>query len=511
MRCAASWGILVALTIFAVGCAAPTGILARPVVIGASVSSGDSSMMGARGAGGRANPELAPVGLAKAMDACLSIRHGETKNLAEGSMALHPEASLTRQVSIAGALHPTVVVALDALFWAAYGPAASSEERMQRLRSCCAVLARCDAPMIVGTLPDMRGSVAAMLGDGAAPSEVDRAALNRELEAWAASRPNVLLLSLERLVEDIRRGGTVDLGLASLDPRETSRVFAADGLHLTSDGEIALATLTLSAMVSAKTLPPDAVYRDLRLSRAVLARQREIAASRPKSELSMAQDSLDRQRASLARTALIDGAVAGGDLPRAADLVAERFAPVDADIRTLADVLETQLTLERTPALLPLVQSRLGAMTSGGVAPSGRTTEEVVSLIECSFALGQPGDVGPLLAELRARADRDRAGHSIARPPSAAGYAYRVYDWFVDRHPEVVILLSDVRSATRELADRQRASLETMKSARSAGFKLGSAHVRTPREELERYAKALRAVGRTAEADQASAIAATAE
>ncbi|MBL9121845.1 MAG: hypothetical protein JNL80_18210 [Phycisphaerae bacterium] len=502
--------VLAVVAVAVVGCAAPTGPLARPVVLGASVSSGERSALVGRMRPGEGesipnDASLEPVGLAKAIDACIASTHGETKSFAESSMAFHPAESLARQVRLAKAVQPTAVFAIDALFWAAYGPAASSAERAARLKSCCESLGSIEAPIVVGNLPDMRGAVARLLGDAAAPSEVDRSALNRQIAEWAGHHPNVLVLSLEQLVEDIRRGETVNIGVAELTARESGRLFASDGLHLTSDGELAIATLSLSAFIAVGAVPQEAVFSDLRLSRQFLERRRE-SDRRPLTTASVSVSRSDRQRRALERSIESDRAMRAGDVELAARLTAERFSPEEADIRAHADVLECELALVRTPDVAIALRKELEARVSAGQV-ADLSTAHLDSTIELGLMLKEPTMVQPAIIELARRASADRATGSAGEVPSALGYAHRLYEWFVAEQPvAVVALFPDADATARELAEKRRADLAKLAFAKGSGFSVGKAHVRTPREEIIRFAESLRAAGRPEEAGRVASL-----
>jgi hypothetical protein len=525
------------LAVGLVGCSTPTGPLARPVVIGASVSSGERSVVLARGESpsvpdsGRVRPgdgapatepdaevqgSLAPVGLAPAVDACIAITHGKTKSLAEGAMAFSPVESLSRQVRIANAMKPTVVFAIDALFWTAYGPADSDDERVKRLKSCCDVLSSIEVPLVVGNLPDMRGSVAKLLGDAAAPSEVERANLNRHIREWATTRSNVILLDLSQLVDDVRGGGTVPLGVAELSRQETSRIVAADGLHLTSDGEVALATLALSSLVAMNVIPRDAVYSDLRVSRALLDQYRARRDAEGKarrgpggaSGSALTSDSkIDRQRYALERSVRTDEALRSGDVELATKLYAERFSSPEADIRTRADVLECELALSRMPALRSGLMQSLADLRREAADPLA-SNETVASAIELALTLNELQIAAEYVPIVAGRADRARAGREKPLVPSALGYAHRIYDWFVEQHPDPAVrVFTDADATARELAELRRTEREKLRFAERAGFGGGGLRLRTPREELTRFSNALRSVGRQDDAARVLAIA----
>ena len=241
-------------------------------MIGASVSAGVQSLA-ARNQTGDASADRSSVSLAQAIDACLTVTHGQTKLLADQAMVFDANGSLHRQVAVALALKPTVVFAIDSLFWTAYAPADAPAERVRRLEDALATLDRIDVPLVVGNLPDMRGSVAAALGDRAAVNEVERCALNERIRAWASQRPRVAFILLDELVTEVRAGESIDLGRAQIDARDVAGLLSADGLHLTPEGQVALATLALSSLAMHGVIPAEAIRANPRISRAILREQ----------------------------------------------------------------------------------------------------------------------------------------------------------------------------------------------------------------------------------------------
>ena len=91
-----------------------------------------------------------------------------------------PFANGRAQVDAALAHRPTVVVALDFLFWFAYADA-SPAERRARLDAGLALLAPLPGTLLVGDLPDMRNANPRVLGPAAVPSPDELAALEARL------------------------------------------------------------------------------------------------------------------------------------------------------------------------------------------------------------------------------------------------------------------------------------------------------------------------------------------
>lgn len=108
---------------------------------------------------------------------------------------------------------PTLVVALDFLFWYGYGgvrvPEGSSEEavRLARLETGLQELGRFGCPILVGDFPDMHGADPRMLPPRSIPSEETLAKLNERVRGWIAERPTVRLLQLSEFVQKAKGDG----------------------------------------------------------------------------------------------------------------------------------------------------------------------------------------------------------------------------------------------------------------------------------------------------------------
>lgn len=495
---------LMAVVCGPVGCRAPSGPLARPVVIGASVSAGVQALPQ------RAGPTSAATAtFAQAIDACIVETHGQTKLLADQAMVFDPNGSLRQQVAQARGLMPTVVFAVDGLFWSAYAPADSAAERSKRMEAALGLLESVPetVPLVVGDLPDMRGVVGAALGPQSLVSEAERGTLNQAIRRWADAHPRVVLLPLERLVEEARAGTSMDLGRMWLEGRDAGRLFASDGLHLTSDGQVALATLALSSLAQRGVIPLATVRGDLResclIAGQMAARERSTAASRP------ATSPVERERESLALVVESDNAVRAGDVDRAAELFAQRFAADRTDLRKNADVLDLELALRQLPALRAALVRRLPERTAAALEPNAGIPQ-IVAGIEFAAALGQ-GEAarGPAerLARVIATEQRHRGGTPQAE--SANAYALRLYDWFASKDRALIAaLFTDASATATQLAEVRRSERAKLEFARKQGLAEVPLRIPTPAEELSRFAGILRDAGRAEEARTVDGIAA---
>ena len=236
------------------------GVLERVVVLGASLSEGY---------------EL-PCNLAAAFEASLARAHGPVRShtgLYFFHDALH-EGS--RQLEQALEAEPTLVVAVDFLFWFGYGstnargePLASEDERLVLLEKGLDILDELECPLVVADFPDMSKTIGKMLAEAQVPAPETLVKLSQRVRAWARERGRTLVLPLAEIVQQHCAGRAVRIGRHEF-PAGTE-LLQEDELHPTLLGLTALAQLVADELVQEKlaaeedfTFDLDAVLATLR-------------------------------------------------------------------------------------------------------------------------------------------------------------------------------------------------------------------------------------------------------
>lgn len=179
-------------------------------------------------------------------------------------MFTEPEKIGAEQIQLALRAKPDLLVAIDFPFWFAYGYVQGEEgaARKALLAKGLELLAKVDAPMLIGDLPDMQGALRRMLKPRQIPAPALLTELNAQLAAFAKARPNVHLVSLASVVRTMKDEG-VTLPLAS-GPLRTGpgALQQEDRLHATRLG-MAFLGLTLQEPLGAM-FPPEHALRTRR-------------------------------------------------------------------------------------------------------------------------------------------------------------------------------------------------------------------------------------------------------
>lgn len=211
--------------------------LERVAVIGASVSAGfhDSSV------------PLHP--LSNPLRKILANPKATVTSYADAFFFLDPETAGARQVKSARAKKPSLVVAVDFLFWYGYGDLPSDEARFERLDKGLAEIGAFECAVLVGDLPDVRPGIGKMIRASQVPSVATLVKLNDRVREWAAARSNVKLLSLSRLLPKLYANDAFDARGNHWGAGESGRLLHTDKLHLTEEGTAALAVLALDRVL----------------------------------------------------------------------------------------------------------------------------------------------------------------------------------------------------------------------------------------------------------------------
>ena len=220
-------------------CASPRdGAFERVAVIGASLSAGFELEAEAGGA----------LDLAGVLECALTAPHAPVASAADIFFFLQPGETGARLARKAAETNPTLVVALDFLFW--FAAAAADAERPARLEAGLRLLEGFACPVIVGDLPDMSEAVGRVLSPRQVPAPAVLAELNGRIRAWARGRAAVVV-PLSEMIAKMRAGEEVRAGSRVYSGAEARKLLQGDRLHPTVEGLACAAVAALEAFSGA--------------------------------------------------------------------------------------------------------------------------------------------------------------------------------------------------------------------------------------------------------------------
>ena len=158
----------------------------------------------------------------------------------------NPQDTGRGQVAAAKLASPTLVVALDFLFWYGFGfQQVSSPRRLEGLEQGLKELESFACPVIIGTLPNIEHAMKGVgpLGGPVVarsqfPTEEERSAINERIANWAAERDHVQVVDVEGMFKRIVAGETVELHGDEVKVNGLRDAFQKDLLHLSLNAHV---------------------------------------------------------------------------------------------------------------------------------------------------------------------------------------------------------------------------------------------------------------------------------
>jgi hypothetical protein len=185
------------------------------------------------------------VALQRVLDAAILVEH-ECFDVSSSAHFLRPLDIGRAEVLATSLRQPTLVLAVDFLFWYAYGNK-PLERREADLQIAFDLLESFGVPVLVGDLPDVAGASEQMIAPQQIPPPDQIDGLNRTIRAWADARESVVVLPLRAWTEQMRAEEPVALWGSRVEPR-LREVMQWDGLHPSARGQALLGLLVLQEL-----------------------------------------------------------------------------------------------------------------------------------------------------------------------------------------------------------------------------------------------------------------------
>ena len=216
----------------------------RIVMNGASASAGfnESEPFG--------GPTTSKLRLNRYLDAALVAAHEPVRNFSSAMFFMQPEQQGQSQSERARESNPSLVIALDYLFWFCYGDGTTDKERLQRFEQGLKLLEPFRCPLIVGDLPDASAAVERMLTADEIPSPAALAAANRRLKEWAAGRKQTVVVPLSAFMRNAMANKPLTVHGRTFAEGKTRVLLQEDKLHPSPAGCAVLALAIFDSFLS---------------------------------------------------------------------------------------------------------------------------------------------------------------------------------------------------------------------------------------------------------------------
>ncbi len=229
-------------------------VLSRPVVIGASISAGFSSGMD----------------LSQVLDVMIEREHQDIDSSFSMLFWENPVETVESQSQFALEANPTLLVAIDFLFWLVYSsrniagaPIATEGERLDLLEYGLRQLERFACPIIVADFPLYTATSGRMPGPVELPSTRTLRVLNQRLRDWASQRGNVIILPLAKYLESIQENEEFRIGGYVCPAGMSEALIRVDRVHLSLEGLVWLTYLITTEMLRKGWVEESEINNDL--------------------------------------------------------------------------------------------------------------------------------------------------------------------------------------------------------------------------------------------------------
>jgi hypothetical protein len=229
---------------------APTpdaGVLERMVVLGSSASAGFRT----------------PATLNLLIEPMITAEHEPVQSAASSLFFLAPEKT-GESLAVSAADHdPTLVIALDYLFWFGYGEVRSENARLELLELGLGKLERFDCPVIVSPYPVVTKAIGKILSPAQVPAAATLERLDARVEQWVAENPNVYIVSVPEIYAQLQQNPPSEIAGQEWPRESGAKLMQSDFLHPTIEGMVAVSALVLQDLVRQGLIPADSVELDM--------------------------------------------------------------------------------------------------------------------------------------------------------------------------------------------------------------------------------------------------------
>ena len=204
------------------------------------------------------------------MDAMILVPHEEVAYLGNAMFFTRPDKFGLELIEEISNYEPTLVVAVDYLFWFAYGNIDSPEKRIEKFTRGLSLLNNINAPLIVGNIPDVHKAIGKMLSASQVPTVETINTMNRMLRSWALLHPNATVLDVHGLYKSLLSDTKITMSTYTWPAGSQADLLQPDLLHTTLEGTVAaaLAVADISELDGFETDP-----KIIMLEAAALARK----------------------------------------------------------------------------------------------------------------------------------------------------------------------------------------------------------------------------------------------
>lgn len=213
-----------------------------------------------------------PINLKHIVDAMILAPHEEVAYFGEQKFFTRPVVYGSKLIDEITEYDPTLIVAVDYLFWFAYGNVgfAGEKYRINKFKEGLSILENIQSHLIIGNIPDVRKAIGKVLSASQVPAVETIQKMNNMLRSWALLHPKVKVLNVYELYKDLLDDATLTTSSYTWPAGSQEKLLQKDMLHTTFEGTVA-ASLVVADVIGLEGLETNP--KILMLRAATIARQ----------------------------------------------------------------------------------------------------------------------------------------------------------------------------------------------------------------------------------------------
>ena len=191
-----------------------------------------------------------PINLKHIVDAMILAPHEEVAYFGESMFFTRPVVYGSKLIDEITEYDPTLIVAVDYLFWFAYGNVgfAGEKYRINKFKEGLSILENIQSHLIIGNIPDVRKAIGKVLSASQVPAIETIQKMNNMLRSWALLHPKVKVLNVYELYKDLLDDATLTTSSYTWPAGSQEKLLQKDMLHTTFEGTVAVSLVVADAI-----------------------------------------------------------------------------------------------------------------------------------------------------------------------------------------------------------------------------------------------------------------------
>ena len=191
-----------------------------------------------------------PINLKHIVDAMILAPHEEVAYFGEPMFFARPVVYGSKLIDEITEYDPTLIVAVDYLFWFAYGNVglAGEKYRINKFKEGLSILENIQSHLIIGNIPDVRKAIGKVLSASQVPAVETIQKMNNMLRSWALLHPNVKVLNVYELYKALLDDATLTTSSYTWPAGSQEKLLQKDMLHTTFEGTVAVSLVVADAI-----------------------------------------------------------------------------------------------------------------------------------------------------------------------------------------------------------------------------------------------------------------------